>query len=273
MRSATHPEGIEARDGAGTGALTINGENNRRTPVIGYILWFLGLIFLVASCFVIESHKTPYPADLAAAHFIQGLHLATAITLLLLFPSLINDPIPSIIALTLWVCGLLIIGFIQHRRGKSAKPWVMAGLFLGLAVMFEAGINTLLNEVIGRPRPLPKDGIHVDGPLVPFPTYPSGHTAHDIVYYGFLLYLSFSARVRRWRYHWVLIPFQIYAVFDILAIGYSRILRGDHWFTDVLGGYLEGLVLLGFFIFLYHWTDRALQRRRIRKELGKGSTR
>ena len=71
--------------------------------------------------------------------------------------------------------------------------------------------------------------------------------------------------MREWRYHWLLLPLQIYAVFDILAIGFSRVLEGDHWFTDVLGGYLEGLLLLFFFIFLYRWTTDWLARRRTEK--------
>jgi membrane-associated phospholipid phosphatase len=65
-----------------------------------------------------------------------------------------------------------------------------------------------------------------------------------------------------------LLPFQLYAVFDIIAIGYSRIYLGDHWLTDVLGGYLEGAIYLFLFIFLYRWATgviaKWLERRRSR---------
>ncbi|BCL79889.1 hypothetical protein ccbrp13_23540 [Ktedonobacteria bacterium brp13] len=43
---------------------------------------------------------------------------------------------------------------------------------------------------------------------------------------------SFTKAVRTWRYHLWLIPLQLYAVYDILLIGYSRILEGDHWFME-----------------------------------------
>ncbi len=129
-----------------------------------------------------------------------------------------------------------------------------------------AALNVGLDEIIGRPRPNPHtEPIHLYTPFVPFPTYPSGHVEHNVVYYGFLLYLSFTKPVREWRYHWLLIPLQIFAVFDIVTIGFSRVLEGDHWLTDVLGGYLEGLLLLFFFIFLYRWTTDWLARRRAGK--------
>ncbi len=88
-------------------------------------------------------------------------------------------------------------------------------------------------------------------------SFPSGHTEHDVAYYGFLLYLSFTPPVREWRYRWVLIPFQILAAFDILTIGYSRVLEGEHWLTDVLGGYLSGSLWLLLCIVIYRYITRS----------------
>ncbi len=68
-----------------------------------------------------------------------------------------------------------------------------------------------------------------------------------------------------WRYRWVLIPFQIYAVLNILLIGYSRMLEGSHWLTDALGGYLAGALWLSMIIFLYRWTIDMLTERRARR--------
>ena len=137
----------------------------------------------------------------------------------------------------------------------ALKAGFLSGIFLVLTVMTSAGLNVLIDEIVGRPRPDPKVyHFHLYTPLVPFPTYPSGHAEHDVAFYGFLLYLSFTKPVREWRYRWLLLPFQLYAVYDILAIGYSRVLEGDHWLTDVLGGYLEGALDLFFFIFLYRLT-------------------
>ena len=41
---------------------------------------------------------------------------------------------------------------------------------------------------------------------------------------------------------------------ELLTIGYSRVLEGEHWLLDVLGGYLTDVLWLFLFIFLYRWT-------------------
>jgi len=162
---------------------------------------------------------------------------------------------------------MIVVGLVRHLRKLPSLGWFLAAVGLVVTVMSSAGVNVLLDIIIGRPRPDPhRYHFQLHTPLVPFPAYPSGHTEHDVAYYGFLLYLSFTKSVREWKYHWLLLPLQIYAVFDILDIGYSRIYEGDHWFTDVLGGYLEGVLLLFFFIFLYRFTTSWFAKRRQRKE-------
>jgi membrane-associated phospholipid phosphatase len=201
-------------------------------------------------------HPGPLALDLATTREVQSLPIPAWLNALLNFPSVLNDPLPSIVALILWIVFLVLGGFRARSRGGSALPWWFTALFFALAIQASAGLNVILDELVKRKRPLPGDGIRVVGPIVPFPTYPSGHTEHDVVYYGYLLYLSLTWRVRHWRYSWLLLPLQIYAVFDLLTIGFSRIELGDHWLTDVLGGYLEGALSLCFFIFLYHLVDR-----------------
>jgi membrane-associated phospholipid phosphatase len=101
--------------------------------------------------------------------------------------------------------------------------------------------------------------------LIPVPTYPSGHVEFAVVFYGFLLYLSFTKPVREWRYRWLLIPLQLYAVFDLVTVGISRITELDHWLTDVLAAYFEGALYLVACIFLYRWTISKLEERRARR--------
>lgn len=261
MSTTSNPKGMQMP----TVTTTAGGESRRDAQKlyrIEHILWFVGLVIFIISCFVIHTHPQAYPFDLATTQSVQAFSVPAWINAVLEFPSTLNDPLPSTIAICAWVVFMLLMALISKLKRKSPLGWLQAVAFLAVTVMASAGLNVVIDELVNRPRPNPHtQPIHVYTPIVPFPTYPSGHTEHDIVYYGFLLYLSLTKPVREWRYHWLLLPLQIYAIFDILSIGYSRILEGDHWLTDVLGGYLEGAIYLFFFIFLYRKVTEILARR------------
>ncbi len=226
-----------------------------RRYTIAILLWFVVLLVFILTCATIHNHPQPYSLDLASTQAVQNAHLWPWAHFLLLLPSIVDNPLPSYIALGAWLLALLTIGLVRWLKKLPAVLWLQAAIFLALSDSASAGLNALVDDLVGRPRPDPHlYPIHVYTPLVPFPTYPSGHTEHDVVYYGFLLFLSFTKPLRTWRYRWLLIPFQLYALYDMLIIGCSRILEGDHWLTDVLGGYLEGLLYLYFFLFLYRCT-------------------
>lgn len=75
--------------------------------------------------------------------------------------------------------------------------------------------------------------------------FPSGHAQAGIVFWGYL-----ALRLRRWA-------FTILAVAMIGLIGLSRLYLGQHWPTDVLGGWLIGLVVLGAAWWLFgYWQHR-----------------
>jgi membrane-associated phospholipid phosphatase len=267
MFKTTNPQGQKMQEPVA--AATVGGEDWRdmlKRHRVGLILWFIGLIIFAITCVIIHSHPQPYPIDLQATHTEQGFSTPSWLDAAIKFPSdKINNPVPAAIILAAWFVGLLVIGFIRRSRKLPAITWFQTAIFLVLTVMGSAGSNVLLDEIVGRPRPDPQVyHFHLFTPSVPFPTYPSGHTEHDVAYYGFLLYLSFTRPVREWRYRWILIPFQLFAVLDIIIVGYARVLEGDHWLTDVLGGYLEGALLLCIFIFLYRLTANWLARRQAR---------
>ena len=216
-------------------------------------LFVIGLIILTVSAFFVHSHPRPYPIDLQTTDAIQSMTLAPVVVTGIDFVSAANDPAPSIIALGAWLVGLIIIGLLARLRGKSPVKWFESAIGIIATVGIASGINFLYNVLVDRPRPGSfHEHIHI---LLhrPEKSFPSGHTEHDVAYYGFLLFLSFTPPVRSWKYRWILIPFQIYCVLDILTIGYSRILEGEHWLTDVLAGYLSGAIWLLMCIFLYRW--------------------
>ena len=225
--------------------------NARIWQIAGIILWSIGFILLIVSSVIVHSHPGPWPFDLQTSLYVQSLHIWAWFMAWLTFINVFNNGVPAAVELALWFVILLLL-----RQFRFA-------LFIGLGSAVLDALNGLLGTIVARPRPDPHL-IHVS---MAEPTYsfPSGHVEHCIVYYGILLYISFSPELRQWRYHWLLLPFQIFAILTILCVGFARIEAGSHWITDVLAGYLSGALLLTVLIILYRWASARFAHRSIKK--------
>jgi undecaprenyl-diphosphatase len=111
-------------------------------------------------------------------------------------------------------------------------------------------------DTVARPRP-DAETVHVflrHEEIHEHLSFPSGHTVHYTVLFGFLWFIAFTRlkpRVLRWPVLGVL-----GAV--VLLVGPARIYLGAHWASDVLGGYLLGAAVLVAGICLYRrWMSRA----------------
>jgi undecaprenyl-diphosphatase len=159
---------------------------------------------------------------------------------------------------SVWQWGLSVILWMQSLRSPVLDAVFALGSFLGeeefffllfatllwaidMRVGFRIGmiflasvwVNSLAKVAIAHPRPY--DLNPSVGRVQPELGYglPSGHAQNAVVIWGGL------AAWRRSRGAW------IGAVVIALLIGLSRIYRGVHFPTDVLGGWLIGAVLLG----------------------------
>ena len=215
---------------------------------IAITLWVAGLILLAVASVLTHNHPGPWPGEVAFSQAVQHLHYWPWIPPLLDFIGVFNNPTPTGIILGILFVGMLMLG------------WYRQAIFFALTVGIGNFLDTLIGDYVVRPRPSP-DLIRVDVPLK-YNSFPSGHCCHMVLFYGFLLYLSFSKPVRQWRYRWVLIPLQVFAVLNMLLMGYSRIYQGEHWLSDVLAGYLSGALWLALFICLYQLTAHIVERRR-----------
>ena len=216
-------------------------------------LWILGFMLLAAASVIVRLHPAPWPFDLQTTITLQNLQLPSWVSTLIVWVSIVDNPRPTEISYVAWLVVLSLIGVVVWRRGGSPIPWFVTAIFLSLGVAAMAGLDRIIANLVARPRPS-SPLIHVYMPEPGIPSFPSGHVENDVVYYGFLLYLSLTKPVSEWRYRWILIPFQLYAVLNILLIGFSRVLEGSHWLTDALAGYLAGALWLVLLIFLYRWT-------------------
>jgi membrane-associated phospholipid phosphatase len=106
--------------------------------------------------------------------------------------------------------------------------------------------NIALKRVINRARPTLEH-------LVPVNTlsYPSGHSMSAMAFYGFLIFLS--ARYTRSR--WKRILFIAMLSILILSIGLSRIYLGVHFPSDVVAGFVGGLIWVAFCMIVFSLFD------------------
>jgi undecaprenyl-diphosphatase len=216
-------------------------------------LWVVGLIALLAASVIVRFHAAPWPFEVQTTTTMQQLQLWPWLSTPIVWASIVDDPIPSAAGFIAWFVVLSLIGVIVWRKGGSPIPWFVTAIFISFGTGLMDGLNSIIGFLVARPRPT-SPPIHVLMPERGIPSFPSGHVENDVVYYGFLLYLSFTEPVSQWRSRWILIPFQLYAALNILFIGYSRVLEGSHWLNDALAGYLAGALWLALLIFLYRWT-------------------
>ncbi|HET8809700.1 MAG TPA: phosphatase PAP2 family protein [Flavobacteriaceae bacterium] len=122
------------------------------------------------------------------------------------------------------------------------RHWQFTLQLMGVVVL--AGLsNVVLKRFIDRPRPAIEHLVVVESL-----SYPSGHAMCAMAYYGFLTYLFFHIKMARWLRAILCVLF----VSFIFLIGLSRIYLGVHFPTDVLGGFIAGIIWLAFCIILFN---------------------
>jgi undecaprenyl-diphosphatase len=125
----------------------------------------------------------------------------------------------AILAVSLVFCPLAVA--VLHRWRPT--------LFVALAMFGEITLFVVSAKVVGRPRP---DVAHLDGAL-PTSSFPSGHIAATICLYTAIAIIVMPRTDRWWR--WLTI---VAAIVLPLAVTVSRLYRGMHAPTDVLGAVL-----------------------------------
>src|SRR5262245_5178559 len=125
------------------------------------------------------------------------------------------------------------------------------GLRWEAVMMFFAECSSFVAEgmklVVSRPRPT-DDLVDVIRELTTS-SFPSGHVLTGTAMCGFLAFLSYTLLKQSWQRSAFLAFFTLIAI----LMGLSRIHQGQHWFSDVIGGYLLGSLWLLLTIRIYRW--------------------
>lgn len=105
-------------------------------------------------------------------------------------------------------------------------------------------LNILLKMFFARPR---LDTGVSSSVLFSGYSFPSGHSAASVCFYGTLIYLS-SVYIKQ---TWLKYLINSILIIIILAVGFTRVYLGAHYPSDVIGGYSFALFWLFVSIFIY----------------------
>lgn len=124
------------------------------------------------------------------------------------------------------VSAVILIFFTWKRHQEESKVF-------SIMLLFGALLNLLLKEIFKRQRP-------TFDPLVTLTSYsfPSGHAMNSFVFYATVSYFFYHF-TKNVKLSLVVVSISILLV---IFIGISRIYLGVHYPSDVLAGYLAGLL-------------------------------
>ena len=137
-----------------------------------------------------------------------------------------------------WAARVTIVGGAYVTLGAAliATFWLLAkkmpghALLLAAIVLFERLSVDLIKDASGRPRPQVGD-------LPSSLAFPSGHAANSMTTFLAIALIAVPTPYRRLAI--------VFALAITLIVGMTRLVLGVHWTSDVVGGWIFGLLAVG----------------------------
>ncbi|MGV3617187.1 MAG: phosphatase PAP2 family protein [Fimbriimonas sp.] len=189
-------------------------------------------VVLIAASWLVRTRAT-YAFDLRVTKKLQQFELPGLTRLMRLLTYMSNGP-------TLVIIAVAVIVF-----GAMTRALIPALYVVGTLVSIP--LNLWMKTFFDRERPGESEvRVDVRGDRFGY-SYPSGHSMCSAAFYVFLAFLVFIY-MRDYRFREPLV-----AALCLLpiGIGISRIYLGDHWLSDVVGGWAFGLAIATLAAVLY----------------------
>jgi membrane-associated phospholipid phosphatase len=213
------------------------------TILVAVIVFVAGLnAFVELTEELAENQLTGF--DNVVTEFVISLR-SDSLTSLMVFVTQVGTQTGYLIIVTL----LAIYFFLRHRSWKFIVQTVAVLLLASLC-------NVALKQFINRARPSIEHLVNVYSL-----SYPSGHAMSAMSFYGFLIFLTFRYEMN----HKVRVTISILLALLIAGIGISRIYLGVHYPSDVLAGFIGGLIWVTFCAIVFDVAD--LNRKRKSRKL------
>lgn len=142
----------------------------------------------------------------------------------------LGDPVPVVII-------ALAIGTIGYLAGNLGL------IAMGVAIPATTTIGYLLKLLFERARPMTEYALNMK--LQTF-SFPSGHSSGSTIAYGSLVYIWFQQPTFMWH------ALAVVGCLVPVGVGISRVYLGAHFPSDVIAGWLLGLVMLTLVILGVH---------------------
>lgn len=213
---ADQPRLDEVRDVLeGPATLAVHAPSDVLTPAVAAVvvvgLTLLGLLAALA-------HRELLAWDAPLRHDLQGVSAAW-------FEAAMRAA--SRLGSRSLIAGLTVILAVAAWPRCRQLAVVLVGSFPAAAAL-----ELVLKAVVDRPRPTAATGFGN--------SFPSGHVLAAVAFWGLVPAWVYLLTRRRWA--WSL---SVAAVAPgLVAVGVSRVYLGQHWPSDVVGGYLAGAVFL-----------------------------
>ena len=210
-------------------------------------LWLAAVLGLAAGLCSFAASRVPYfEADLRITRAVQGADLG-----------LLAAPLHGLNVLGFPPLVDFVYGGILVALFASGQRW--PATIGGVNALGGAGLNYMVKFIVDRPRPSAQL-VHVEH-HIHNPSYPAGHVLDFTAFAGLLCCLLYLRTPTSWHRN---------ALLAVLALmiglmGVARIASGEHWPSDVLGGYLLGASWLAVTMSLYEWGGRRLARAGMRQ--------